>query len=218
MKMNKKKVFTLALAVCLIAILSMSSLAWFSAEDSVNNDFLFATDEEGKTDFSVNVWEAGDEEDDGLEYTNILPGDELSKEAHVENTGAYDQYIRVLVEISDATALRAALGTDYKFEECFVGCDLTQWYVGGVNYFAEQDVIVVVLYYNDVLEAGEDVKLFDAVKIPEELTVADANALGNGFSITVKAHAIQAANVGDNVWAAFNTVVGWNALTEYTNP
>ena len=30
MKLNKKKVFTIALAICLIAILSMGSLAWFS--------------------------------------------------------------------------------------------------------------------------------------------------------------------------------------------
>ena len=231
--MNKKKVFTIALAVCLIAILSMGSLAWFSAEDSVKNDFLFATDEDGKTDFSVDVWEnrdtngdgdyneVGDAEKDtdGLVYENILPGDVLSKEAHVENTGAYDQYIRVLVEISDAKALIAALGDDYKFENCFIGCDLTQWYVAGINkYLDDQDVIVVVLYYNGVLEAGDNIKLFDAVKIPEELTVADANSLGNNFAVTVKAHAIQSENVGDDVWAAFNTVVGWNALTEYTNP
>lgn len=231
--MNKKKVFTLALAVCLIAILSMGTLAWFSAEDSVKNDFLFATDDEGKTDFSVDVWEnrdtngdgdyneVGDAEKDtdGLVYENILPGDVLSKEAHVENTGAYDQYIRVIVEISDAKALIAALGADYKFENCFIGCDLTQWYVGGVNhYLDDQDVIVVVLYYNGVLEAGSEIKLFDAVKIPEELTVEHANALSNEFTVTVKAHAIQAENVGDDIWAAFNTVVGWNALTEYTNP
>lgn len=232
MKMTKKKVFVVALAVCLVAVLSMGTLAWFSAQDEVTNEFLVATDEDDKTDFSVDVWENrdangdGDYDDegdaeknsDGLVYENILPGDVLSKEVHVENTGAYDQYLRVIVEISNASAWVNALGTDYKFENCFVGFEQDQWYPIGVNkYLAEQDLIVVVLYYNQVLEAGKDVTLFDAVQIPTELTVDHANALGNGFEINVKAHVIQADNVGDNIWAAFNEVIGWKALDEYTN-
>ena len=59
MKLNKKKVLVLALAVCLIATLSIGTLAWFSAEDEIKNDFLFATDDEGKPDFSVDVTEEG---------------------------------------------------------------------------------------------------------------------------------------------------------------
>ena len=56
--MNKKKVFILALAVCLIAILSMSTLAWFNAADDVTNKFMIAdSDGDGTPDFSVSVWE-----------------------------------------------------------------------------------------------------------------------------------------------------------------
>ena len=40
---NKKKVFVVAVAVCLIAILSMSSLAWFSDADEVTNQFMVST-------------------------------------------------------------------------------------------------------------------------------------------------------------------------------
>ena len=42
MKLSKKKVFALALAVCLIATLSFGSLAWFTDNDSVTNEFKVA--------------------------------------------------------------------------------------------------------------------------------------------------------------------------------
>ena len=59
MKMNKNKVLALALAVCLLATVSMASLAWFTDNDSVTNDFLIAGSENSKPDdvFSVDVWE-----------------------------------------------------------------------------------------------------------------------------------------------------------------
>lgn len=221
MKMNKKKVFTLALAVCLIAILSMGSLAWFTDSDEIKNEFMIAgSDDEQDPDkvFSVDVWENtpdGDKDDDGYIYKDVLPGDELKKEVRVENTGSYDQYIRVLVEISDAAALIADLGEDYVFENCFVNCDLTKWQPVGVNRI--DDKLVVVLYYTEVLGAGETINLFDAVQIPEELTREGAAALAGGFEITVKAHAVQTENVGANAYEAFKTV-GWDALAEYTNP
>ena len=95
MKMNKTKVFTLALAVCMIAILSMGSLAWFTDTDEVKNNFLIAGSEDNDPDdiFSVNVWEQKDDNGDGdfddtddvpyaengLTYNDILPGDALSK-------------------------------------------------------------------------------------------------------------------------------------------
>ena len=37
--MNKKKVFAVALAACLIAIVSFSTLAWFTADDAIDNTF-----------------------------------------------------------------------------------------------------------------------------------------------------------------------------------
>ena len=46
MKLSKSKVVALALAVCLIAILSMGSLAWFTDDDSVTNDFYIAGSED----------------------------------------------------------------------------------------------------------------------------------------------------------------------------
>ena len=58
MKLTKKKVFVTALAVCLIAILSFGTIAWFTASDEVTNQFKVTTsDEEGTPDFSVDLFE-----------------------------------------------------------------------------------------------------------------------------------------------------------------
>ena len=48
MKLNKKKVVVSALAVSLVAILSFGTIAWFSAEDTIENKFHFAdSDDDG---------------------------------------------------------------------------------------------------------------------------------------------------------------------------
>ena len=120
MKLNKKKVIALALVVCLIATLSMGSLAWFTDTDSVTNDFQIAGSEDQNPDdvFSVDVWEkddptSNDNIQDGITYPAILPGDDLYKEVNIENTGAYDQYIRAIVTVSDANIWQQLHGEAY---------------------------------------------------------------------------------------------------------
>ena len=223
MKMNKKKVFTLALAVCLIAILSLGSLAWFSDSDKVDNQFLVAGSDTDNPDdiFSVDVWEDSTKEDtegekkeqNGIEYTNILPGDQLYKEVVIENTGAYDQYIRAIVTISDAAAWKNALGENFNDETllaCFEGFNPNLWDCGTL--VTQGDNIMIVAYYKSVLAEDEKVALFTGVNIPTSLTEDQAHAFGaDGFTIDVVAHAVQTQNVGENAFAAFQTV-GWSAF------
>ena len=219
MKFNKRKVFAVALAVCLIATLSLGTLAWFSAADEVKNDFLVADSDDNTADkiFSIDVWEQRDtngdgdfnEADDkdyanGLKYEDILPGDELSKVAHVKNTGHYDQYVRVIVTISDATAWINAVGKEFVIEDMFEGYDPSMWMQ--IDKEIENDTVTYVLYAAETLESGEDIVLFNAVKIPESLTQAQAAAFEGGFSIDVKAQAVQTRNVGANAVEAFATV------------
>ncbi len=214
MKLNKKKVFTLALAVCLIAILSMGSLAWFTDDDSVKNDFLIAGSDDDTKDeiFSVDVYEKYDSDgngteeqyDKGINYKDILPGDELVKKAYVANTGYYDQYIRVTVTLSDATAWLNAVGIDFKIEDALVGFDATKWGKIEKTIEGETDTITYVLYYNGILDgddAGDDtnvITVFEGIKIPESLTVAQAATFKGGFTIDVKADAVQTENLGVN--------------------
>jgi predicted ribosomally synthesized peptide with SipW-like signal peptide len=212
MKITKKKVFVSALIICLLAIVSMSTLAWFSASDSVKNEFYVADSGDHTDDpdaiFSVAVWEKTPESDkdtDGYEYKEILPGAKLTKEAHVENTGYYSQYIRAIVTISDAEAWLAAVeGID--MAEVFLGFDESVWTNISMEHDTTADTLTYVLYYDGILESGKDITLFNQVKIPESLTVAQAAAFAGDFSITVKAQAVQTENVGANAYEAFETV------------
>ena len=212
MKITKKKVFVSALIICLLAIVSMSTLAWFSASDSVKNEFYVADSGDHTDDpdaiFSVAVWEKTPESDkdtDGYEYKEILPGAKLTKEPHIENTGYYSQYIRAIVTISDANAWLAAVeGID--MAEVFLGFDESVWTNISMEHDTTADTLTYVLYYDGILESGKDITLFEQVKIPESLTVAQAAAFAGDFSITVKAQAVQTENVGNNAFEAFETV------------
>lgn len=194
--MTKKKVFVIALAVALVAILSMGTLAWFTGTDSATNKFLIAdSDEDGVADFSVDVKESNDEGDtwvdDGLEFTDILPGETVSKLAVVKNTSnsaAYSQYIRVTVTVTGAPEW-----TDLKTS---LGIDETVWTVASTTYDAATSTNTMVLYLIDVLAADGSVTIFEEVEIPGRF-VNDANSdLNlNDFSITVKADAIQSENL-----------------------
>ena len=58
MKMTKKKVFVVALAICLVAIISMGTLAWFQASQSIENIFQVSTTDDNQTpDFSISLYE-----------------------------------------------------------------------------------------------------------------------------------------------------------------
>lgn len=218
--MNKKKVFTLALAVCLIAILSLSTLAWFTDDDSVNNNFYVAASDDDTADeiFSVDVWENYDENDDGtderydvgINYEDILPGDELQKEAYVENTGYYDQYVRVIITVSNASVWKDVFElTDVvkvDITKLVSGIDMDEVYLVQVCYDEENDALSYVLYYTDALASGDVIEVFDTVTIPEAMTREQAAELAGSFTIGVVAEAVQTENVGDNVYEAFVTV------------
>lgn len=217
MKLNKKKVVALALAVCLIATLSFGSLAWFTDSDSAKNDFYFTDSETSDPDdiFSVEVWEDDDQEDpaddekhDNLGFTSILPGDNLYKEVHIENTGHHDQYIRATVTVTGARVWQNFHGGKHvvALEDLVDG--LTDYPIHTeISYYdAAKDAFVYELYFDKALAAEQEIILFESVPIGEQLTQKEAAALNGKFTIDVVAHAVQTRNVGDNVFEAFQTV------------
>lgn len=209
--MSKKKLLSLALVIIMIATLSFGTLAWFTDSDEVTNDFLVAGSEDSDPDeiFSVDVWEdsEGEEnEDGGYTYENILPGDKLTKVVNVENTGSYDQYIRVTIEISDAIAWQNALGENFNDETlmaCFDGYDPELWRHETSKVDTAANVIRITMYYNGgakgsygIVAPGDVVTVFTAVNIPASLTQEQAAAFAGGFEITVTADAVQTENLG----------------------
>ena len=214
MKLSKTKVVALALAVCLIAILSMGSLAWFTDNDSVTNDFHIAGSEDQNPDkvFSVDVWEDKDLIDngedkiqDGIKFDAILPGDELFKEVHIENTGAYPQYIRATVTVTEAAIWQDVYGKYLVALDEITNADLSGVAKQVAYYDAANDAFVYELYYTDILEVGKDIVVFDTVNINEALDRYQAAEMQD-FQIKVIATAVQTENVGNGVYEAFQTV------------
>ena len=100
MKLTKKKVLVAAIAICLVATLSMGTLAWFSATDSITNKFPIA---DSLTSFEIDVWEIvpdgidegtdpdvvgrGKNGETSYEYAEgVTPGATFAKKVFVENT------------------------------------------------------------------------------------------------------------------------------------
>lgn len=220
MKRTKKKVFVVALVICLVAIASMGSLAWFSAQDSVTNNFYIADSEDNDPDdiFSVNVYEEYDDGvyEKGITYEDILPGDELEKNAIVKNTGHYDEYIRVIITISDKAVWKSIVedsGADfdtYDIRQHFVGFDSSKWDLVNSTMDNTGESIQYVLYYKDILAAEDSFSVFTGVEIPDMMTEEHASHFDDdglwGFTIDVKAQAVQTRNVGDSCYEAFQTV------------
>lgn len=244
---TKKKLFAAALAVCLVSILSFSTLAWFNASESVTNKFMVASTGSGLGDdtkpqdkiFSLDLWEKVDVDGDGTveddekisyrqdgksgwEYDNILPGVPYDKAPTAENTGSYDQYIRMVVTVNNAQDWQTILGkygiTD--LGSIFLGHDETKWTRDMGTVLTENDSISYVYYLDEKLAPTETATLFTQVKLPGNLTQDDVVALTNsagevGFDIAVRADAIQTEGLGaDNAQAAFESI-GWYANVTY---
>lgn len=181
MKLNKKKVFTLALAVCLIAILSMGSLAWFNDADSVTNDFIIGGDNDPDKIFSLDVYEAVDENRDGtidhtigwegdtspdgagvFAYENVVPGDLLMKRVYAHNKGMYDQWVRFKITFNNVSQWKT-LETKYgiKLYDLMVEKDGTKLVDSTIWTFAANetvedaaaDTVTYVFYCNTVVDA-----------------------------------------------------------------
>ena len=214
MKLNKKKVLVIALAVCLIATLSMGTLAWFTDNDSSVNDFYVTDSEQHDPEaiFSVEVREnvVGGTANafDGYTFEHITPNQTIEKAPYVVNTGAYDQYVRATVTISDYAAFVTALGEDYRMENVFQNIN-ADWEFDKkvVN---TDDTVSYVFYLDHVLtadttSADNTAVLFTQVRIPFQLTKEHFSntTLSDGFAISVFAEAIQSANTGNSAKAAF---------------
>ena len=217
--MAKKKVFVTALAVCLVAIISMGTLAWFNASDEVTNKFLIvASDQGGTPNFKVDVWE-NDPDDptvkvqDGVTYSDIAPGDVLAKNPTIENLGDYDQWIRVYVTFDEWATIKAgceAHGITIDLRT-WLDVDSNAWYADDSGTTEANNSITYLYYYRYKLttdDAAQTVVLFNNVTIPGEFEQEDMRFVSDDFSIKVKAEALQADNTGNDVRSAFATYWG----------
>ena len=224
MKLTKKKIFVMALALCLAAIISTGTFAWFNYTDTVENVFKVTdSDSDGTPDFSMELWETDESgaKTDHREYADLTPGDVRAKDPTVENTGNYDQYIRAYVTFTDASALQAAcakynLSTDLR---TWLNVDGSVWDAANINEDQNADTITYCYYLKRVLEKKDgnntdQVQLFTEVTIPGKFQIEDLSGDATSLNIGIKAEAVQTANTGTYAAEAFQ-FVEWEAFTAY---
>ena len=195
----KKKLTAVALIICMIAIMLVgATMAYFTDKtDEVENTFTVGN---VKIELTEENWE---------EPTTVAPGDEYEKDPVVSNVGANAAWIRVDVTLSDAAAFTRAAATHQitDLASIFQGHDEEKWTLAGVETNAEDDTLTYSYYYNEALEPEANTgALFTSVIIPSAFTNAEMENLGDDFTITVVAHAIQTseANYTDAAGAFAN--------------
>lgn len=242
---TKRKVFAAAAIVSVLAILSTGSLAWFSDSDAVENDFYIADSTDTADDiFSVDLFEwvdadkdgvidEGEKDQDGLQFgkdgegnanQEVIPGATLDKKAFVENTGKYDQYVRVKVTATKVSTWIKALGYETLQAAQTAGVDLSTIFIMPENFDANwhrldsdtvvdatADKITYVYYYNGILEPEKSAQFMKAFKVPTGLTREQAAEMGGAFDIDLVAEAIQS----EAILASKDTVEWKNAAASF---
>jgi len=203
----KKKTLTAALILCMLSILTMGTLAYFTAQDSITNEFMVASydPENPDTDpnhlFSIDVYETtkeGVKEDVGLTYENVAPGDALHKDPTIENTGKYDAWVRMSLTFSNVDSWKAACaahGMD-TLTDIFESVN-SDWECLETLEDAEANETTYVYYLKNKLEPGAASTLFDGVSIPAEFTLNEMISL-DSFTLKVTGDAIQEKNTAEN--------------------
>lgn len=106
--------------------------------------------------------------------------------------------------------LIACMNIAYDIRQHFVGFDSAKWDLVNSTMDNSGESIRYVLYLNDILKSGDSFSVFTGVEIPEAMTQEHASHFDDdgvwGFTIDVKAQAVQTENVGANAFAAFQTV------------
>ena len=170
----KRKIVVICLIVAALAIASLGSIAYFTAEDSATN----AITTGGIQIELVERAEEGGELKPFENVVGVMPGTDVSKIVSVKNTDASPAYIRVKL---DKTIVYASGEAD---------ASLVTYDINTADW-TERDGYY---YYNKVLAAGEETT-------PLFTTVSFLKNMGNDYQnstvkIDVTAYATQVANNG----------------------
>lgn len=214
--MKKKSILMAAIAVMLVAVLVVGgTLAYFTDTKSATNTFTMGNVAITLDETDVNNPDARTTK--GNTY-NVYPGQTVTKDPVVHNTGKNAAYIRATVNVSNWMNLVAAYYPDFK--ETFpndgykaalnllVGQLGEGWsvvdVVKGDTFTIGQFDAKFILKYDGTLAAGsETTPMFTQVMVPAGLDNANASTFS---SVKVQAQAIQADGFGtwEAAFAAFD--------------
>lgn len=186
MKNTKTKIIVLALAVALVAVCAMGTVAFFTDRSTATNVITTGGVDIELLETAVKDGEVVPFED----VSGVLPGDEISKIVEVKNTGKSDAYVRVSVE----KAVTLTEGLEGEVDLSLVKLDInTEKWTEADGYY----------YYNEVLKPGETTApLFTTVNFDGQMGNLYQNCT---VTVSVAAQATQVANNGTGAL----TAAGW---------
>ena len=209
--MNKRRIFIIAVSVLILVLISIGTVAFLTAKDSITNRFMVASyDSENPVSpdeiFSIRIYETIDsgQTESGQTYYDVKPGDIFKKDPTIQNTGLYGQWIRMIVSLTNANQwIISCESYGIEITEIFGGYDDKVWTLSDeVSYDSQSDTLTFVFYLNNVLEAENTATLFEYIIIPTQFTSEDIYAISN-FNLIISADAIQSANTGSSAKEAF---------------
>ncbi|GEM_PF-4897050 len=216
MKLDKRKTAVISLLLCLAAVVSFGTLAWFQDTDTVDNTLNFVNDFEMdlyETDGNGNKKTGTGGDTIGITYNNLSPGQTIYKDPTVINKSlTASMYVRVTVTVDKTDKWQSCLPANAKLSDIFGGFEDSKW----IRYDAPKvdstaKTVSYTFYLKDALAPNTTATLFTSVTIPSSITASAAKDL-SGMKITVKADAIQTTGLetSQTVKAAFETVEGTN--------
>lgn len=190
----KKKIFSLALALCCLAVLTISgTMAYFTKDDVATNVITTGTIDIALVETAK---DASGEEVVFVDVSGVVPGQAVSKIVRVENVEfAKEAWVRLKVDKEIALAEGKSGEIDLSLVE--IDFNTEDW-------TAREEDGVTWYYYNKMLEVGgKTTALFEEV----EFSPRTGNMYqGAEVTITVTAQAVQAKNNGSSALDA----AGWS--------
>ena len=139
---------------------------------------------------------------------HLIPGQTYTKDPMITlEEGSEPAYVRMIVILNKAAALKSAFGEDFLPQNYVSGWDPETWPCTSMT---EKDgTIILEFRYHEVTEKAKNAEpmepLFTHFTLPGSVNGQQLQEL-TGFEIKVQGHAIQAAGFADAdaAWAAFN--------------
>ena len=117
MKKNYKKYLLMGLSLVLVSAISIiGTIAFLIDGDSKVNTFTVGDISVSVTEDTAVIGEGGEvkSDDNGADYTEVMPGDYLKKEVKVANTGTKSAYVAVTVTLNNALEINKAIDVFYE--------------------------------------------------------------------------------------------------------
>lgn len=224
--MKKKNILTIALSLCLAAVIAVgATLAYFTDSSDVKTnvfemghvaiDLIDRLPSDYADTQNDHTWK-GVEGQDGIAYENVMPGDLIGKEVGFSTAAdSMDAWIAIRVQ-TEVTKLPFAT-EDFTMDT--VAAEISNRIKTDVELNNkmfwqavqdEKDPTIVTYYFRTMVPANTDnVLLFDGIQIPAEEW--GNKYAGLSFNVKVQAAAVQADNVSYDQFKAMQ----WDDFEEY---